>query len=58
MDISKHGIFVESTLALIKPDAVNKADEIETIILKHGFTILEVCLDFVLLLLFYNLYFN
>ncbi|CAF0839638.1 unnamed protein product [Rotaria sp. Silwood1] len=41
MDISKHGILVERTLALVKPDAVNKADEIETIILKHGFTVLQ-----------------
>jgi Nucleoside diphosphate kinase len=42
MDSSKHGIFVERTLALIKPDAVQKANEIETIILKHGFTVLQV----------------
>ena len=55
MDFSKHGIFVERTLALVKPDAVNKADEIETIILKHGFTVLEVCLNF-LLVFFYYLY--
>ncbi|CAF4962734.1 unnamed protein product, partial [Rotaria magnacalcarata] len=41
MDFSKHGIFVERTLALVKPDAINKADEIETIILNHGFTVLE-----------------
>ncbi|CAF1050930.1 unnamed protein product [Rotaria sordida] len=41
MDSSKHGIFVERTLALIKPDCINKADEIETIILKQGFTILQ-----------------
>ena len=43
MDSNKHGIFVERTLALIKPDVVNKADEIETIILNNGFTILQVC---------------
>ena len=42
MDSSKHGIFVERTLALIKPDAVHKANEIETVILKHGFTVLQV----------------
>lgn len=35
-------IFVERTLALIKPDAVDKADEIEDIILLSGFTILQV----------------
>lgn len=35
-------IFVERTLALIKPDAVHKADEIEDIILQSGFTILQV----------------
>ncbi|KAK3564669.1 hypothetical protein QTP86_024824 [Hemibagrus guttatus] len=34
-------IFVERTLALIKPDAVDKADEIEDVILLSGFTILQ-----------------
>ncbi|KAG7328865.1 hypothetical protein KOW79_007039 [Hemibagrus wyckioides] len=34
-------IFVERTLALIKPDAADKADEIEDIILLSGFTILQ-----------------
>jgi len=43
MDFNKHGIFVERTLALVKPDAVNKANEIETILLNHGFTVLQVC---------------
>lgn len=43
MDFNKTGgIFVERTLALIKPDAVNKANEIETILLNHGFTVLQV----------------
>lgn len=42
MDFNRNGIFVERTLALIKPDAVTKADEIEAIILNHGFTILQV----------------
>lgn len=43
MELNKHGIFVERTLALIKPDAVNKANEIETILLNQGFTVLQVC---------------
>ncbi|XP_070545180.1 nucleoside diphosphate kinase homolog 5-like [Ptychodera flava] len=34
-------IFVERTLAIIKPDCVDKADEIEEIILRSGFTILQ-----------------
>ncbi|CAF2009716.1 unnamed protein product [Rotaria magnacalcarata] len=41
MDFNKNGIFVERALALIKPDAVNKADDIEAIILNHGFSILQ-----------------
>ena len=36
-------IFVERTLAIIKPDAVPKAEEIEDIILRSGFSILQVC---------------
>lgn len=36
-------IYVERTLAIIKPDAIDKAAEIENIILKSGFTILRVC---------------
>jgi hypothetical protein len=35
-------IFVERTLAMIKPDAVNKNEEIEDIIQRSGFTILNV----------------
>lgn len=38
-------IFVERTLALIKPDAIDKADEIEDIILRSGFTILQVIMN-------------
>ncbi|KAL6479803.1 hypothetical protein MHYP_G00108360 [Metynnis hypsauchen] len=34
-------LFLERTLALIKPDAVDKAEEIEDIILQSGFTILQ-----------------
>jgi nucleoside diphosphate kinase len=34
-------IFVERTLAIIKPDAVHKSEEIEDIILRSGFTILQ-----------------
>ena len=36
-------IFVERTLAVIKPDAVIKSEEIEDIILRSVFTILQVC---------------
>ena len=35
-------IFVERTLAIIKPDALGKAEEIEDIILRSGFSILQV----------------
>ncbi|XP_028315899.1 nucleoside diphosphate kinase homolog 5 isoform X2 [Gouania willdenowi] len=34
-------ISVERTLAIIKPDAVHKAEEIEDVILKSGFTVLQ-----------------
>uniref|UniRef100_A0A4W5L343 Nucleoside diphosphate kinase homolog 5 n=1 Tax=Hucho hucho TaxID=62062 RepID=A0A4W5L343_9TELE len=34
-------IYVERTLALIKPDAIHQAEEIEDIILRSGFTILQ-----------------
>lgn len=34
-------IFVERTLALIKPDAIHKTDEVEDVILQSGFTILQ-----------------
>ena len=37
----KPQIFVERTLAIIKPDAVNKSSEIEEIILRAGFTVLQ-----------------
>ena len=35
-------IFVERTLCIIKPDAIHKSEEIEDIILRSGFTILQV----------------
>lgn len=35
-------IYVERTLAIIKPDAIAKADEIEDIILRSGFTVHQV----------------
>ncbi|CAF0904546.1 unnamed protein product [Didymodactylos carnosus] len=41
LDFGKHGIFVERTLALIKPDAIQNTNEIEDMILKSGFTILQ-----------------
>ncbi|KAM4675033.1 nucleoside diphosphate kinase homolog 5 [Discoglossus pictus] len=34
-------IFVERTLAIIKPDAIHKAEEIEDIILRSGFHIIQ-----------------
>ncbi|XP_059201482.1 nucleoside diphosphate kinase homolog 5 [Centropristis striata] len=38
---SQTRIYVERTLALVKPDAIHKVDEIEDIILKSGFIILQ-----------------
>ena len=38
-------IFVERTLAIVKPDAVVKTEEIQDIILRSGFAILEVTVD-------------
>ena len=35
-------IHVEQTLALIKPDAMERADDIELIIRRNGFAILQV----------------
>lgn len=35
-------IYVERTLAIIKPDIIHKEDEIEDIILRSGFTIVQV----------------
>ncbi|PWA23435.1 hypothetical protein CCH79_00006034, partial [Gambusia affinis] len=41
MDDISQRIYVERTLAIIKPDAVHKSEEIEKIILKAGFLILQ-----------------
>lgn len=35
-------IFVERTLAIIKPDVVHQEEEIEDLILRSGFMILQV----------------
>ena len=42
--MEKPQIFVERTLAIIKPDALHKAEEIEDILLRSGFTVLQVSL--------------
>ena len=43
MDENAHRrIYVERTLALIKPDAIHRSEEIEDVILKSGFTVLQV----------------
>ena len=39
---AKPVINIEHTLAIVKPDAMHKAQEIEDIILKSGFTIINV----------------
>lgn len=39
---SPNRIYVERTLALIKPDVMHRAEEIEDDILKSGFNILQV----------------
>uniref|UniRef100_A0A8C6LWP2 NME/NM23 family member 5 n=1 Tax=Nothobranchius furzeri TaxID=105023 RepID=A0A8C6LWP2_NOTFU len=36
-----HRVIVEKTLAVIKPDAFQLADEIENVIVKSGFSILQ-----------------
>ena len=38
----KPTINIEHTLAIIKPDAMHKAHEIEEIILRAGFTVINV----------------
>lgn len=35
-------IYVEKTLAIIKPDIVDKEEEIQDIIIRSGFTIVQV----------------
>ncbi|XP_059168093.1 nucleoside diphosphate kinase homolog 5-like [Physella acuta] len=39
--MEKPQIYVERTLAIIKPDAIQKAEEIEDIILRAGFAVLQ-----------------
>lgn len=41
-NIASAYVHVEQTLAIIKPDAIDKANEIEESILKEGFSILQV----------------
>ena len=41
-NMPKPQIFVEQTLAIIKPDAVHFSAEIEDTILRSGYTILQV----------------
>ena len=38
-------IIVETTLALIKPDAIDRSEEIEDIVLRSGFSILRVSIS-------------
>ncbi len=35
---------LEQTLAIIKPDAIDKADEIISVIHREGFAVLQVCI--------------
>lgn len=44
-DTPPPGIYVERTLALIKPDAIDNADQIGDKILRSGFTILQVIIN-------------
>ena len=46
IEVNSAYIYVEQTLAIIKPDAIHKADEIEEMILKHGFAILRVSIAY------------
>lgn len=46
-------IYVERTLAIIKPDVLHKADEIEDIILRSGFAILQVSVYLIYLCLYF-----
>lgn len=42
ISMSPPQIYVEKTLAIIKPDIVDKEEEIQDIILRSGFTIVQV----------------
>ena len=45
---SCHVMPLERTFAMIKPDAIDKADKIMEIIEQHGFTILQVrCFSYI-----------
>lgn len=44
--MQKPQIYVERTLAIIKPDAAHKVDEIEERILRAGFAVIQVCTKF------------
>ena len=48
-NVIKPHIFVERTLAIIKPDAFHKSEEIEECILKNGFYITHVSYLYVFL---------
>lgn len=42
MEGEKANIFVERTLAIVKPDSIDRYEEIEKHILSHGFNIIQV----------------
>ena len=42
-------IFVERTLAIVKPDSISKSDEIEDIIIRSGFSILQVMIGYMMM---------
>ena len=52
----KPQIFVEQTMAIIKPDAVHFNEEIEDTILKSGYTILQVNIYVILLRRAFRMY--
>uniref|UniRef100_A0A9L0IYX4 NME/NM23 family member 5 n=1 Tax=Equus asinus TaxID=9793 RepID=A0A9L0IYX4_EQUAS len=48
-------IYVEKTLAIIKPDIVDKEEEIQDIILRSGFTIVQALVTTILFPVFMTL---